>query len=228
MGITQQIGASSLIKPGVIDNTAARPASPYEGQVIFQKDTDQLLVWNGTAWVIPNSPAQNPQGLELITTGALSSTSTNFAGCFNATYENYRVEASKINMANGGFLAYRMLNSTTAFTSSLYYMASRNLSSVDGTGTDVLSAASYNGMGYNFQATTDGGFSCSFDFFNPFGTGRTFYTGSSSAYYSTTPLFATSTIGGGINSTNSFDGIQFFNANGNTIAGNISIYGYRK
>jgi hypothetical protein len=38
----------------VIDNTAARPASPYEGQVIFQKDTDQLLVWNGTAWVIPN------------------------------------------------------------------------------------------------------------------------------------------------------------------------------
>ena len=50
MGITQNIGASSLIKPGVIDNTAARPASPYEGQVIFQKDTDQLLVWNGTAW----------------------------------------------------------------------------------------------------------------------------------------------------------------------------------
>jgi hypothetical protein len=50
MGITQQIGASSIIKPGVIDNTAARPASPYEGQVIFQKDTDQLLVWNGTAW----------------------------------------------------------------------------------------------------------------------------------------------------------------------------------
>ena len=58
MGITQQIGASSLIKPGVIDNTAARPASPYEGQVIFQKDTDQLLVWNGSSWVIPNTVAQ--------------------------------------------------------------------------------------------------------------------------------------------------------------------------
>jgi hypothetical protein len=50
MGITQQIGASSLIKPGVIDNTAALPASPYEGQVIYQKDTDAILVWNGTAW----------------------------------------------------------------------------------------------------------------------------------------------------------------------------------
>jgi len=50
MGISQQIGASSLIKPGVIDSSAARPASPYEGQVIFQKDTDAVLVWNGTAW----------------------------------------------------------------------------------------------------------------------------------------------------------------------------------
>ena len=52
MPITSQIGSSSLIKPGVIDSAATRPASPYEGQVIFQKDTDQLLVWNGTAWVV--------------------------------------------------------------------------------------------------------------------------------------------------------------------------------
>lgn len=50
MGITQQIGASSLIKPGVIDNTAARPASPFEGQMVYEKDTDMIAVWNGTAW----------------------------------------------------------------------------------------------------------------------------------------------------------------------------------
>ena len=51
MGITQSIGASSLIKAGVIDNAAARPASPYEGQVIYQKDTDRVYVWSGAAWV---------------------------------------------------------------------------------------------------------------------------------------------------------------------------------
>ncbi len=109
MGITQQIGASSLIKPGVIDNTAARPASPYEGQVIFQKDTDQLLVWNGTAWVIPNSPAQNPMGLELITTATCSTGGTasggvitigsavgsvTVANAFSATYDNYKIVVS--------------------------------------------------------------------------------------------------------------------------------------
>jgi hypothetical protein len=50
MGITQQIGASSLIRPGVIDNAAARPASPYEGQAVYQKDTDQVFIYNGSAW----------------------------------------------------------------------------------------------------------------------------------------------------------------------------------
>ena len=117
MGITQQIGASSLIKPGVIDNTAARPASPYEGQVIFQKDTDQLLVWNGTAWVIPNSPAQNPQGLELITptsvtngtvtTGqgtvrvAGTATSVTINGVFSSVYESYLM-ISRLSWTSGG------------------------------------------------------------------------------------------------------------------------------
>jgi hypothetical protein len=110
MGISQQIGASSLIKPGVIDSSAARPASPYEGQVIFQKDTDQLLVWNGTAWVIPNSPAQNPDGLELITTCTVTSaggtaatasggvvtigagnTSFTVDNAFSANYDNYKI-----------------------------------------------------------------------------------------------------------------------------------------
>ena len=59
MGITQQIGASSLIKPGVIDSAAARPASPYEGQVIYQKDTDEILAYNGTSWT---RPANMPWG----------------------------------------------------------------------------------------------------------------------------------------------------------------------
>ena len=74
MGISQQIGASSLIKPGVIDNTAARPASPYEGQVIFQKDTDQLLVWNGTAWLYSLTPQTSEAGTWQAWTPTVTST----------------------------------------------------------------------------------------------------------------------------------------------------------
>jgi hypothetical protein len=54
MGITQQIGASSIIKPGVC-TSSTRPASPYEGQMIYTTDLDTLEIWNGTAWRITNA-----------------------------------------------------------------------------------------------------------------------------------------------------------------------------
>ena len=50
MGISQQIGASSLNKPGVC-TSLTRPASPYEGQMIYETDTDLVYLWNGSAWV---------------------------------------------------------------------------------------------------------------------------------------------------------------------------------
>jgi len=49
MGISQQIGSSSLSKPGVC-TSSTRPATPYEGQMIYETNTDKVLVWNGTAW----------------------------------------------------------------------------------------------------------------------------------------------------------------------------------
>lgn len=38
------------LKPGVVDNAAARPSSPFEGQMVYEKDIDMLAIWNGTAW----------------------------------------------------------------------------------------------------------------------------------------------------------------------------------
>ena len=111
MGISNTIPPSRLIQPGVVANTAARPTSPFTGQAIYQVDTNQMLIWNGTAWVIPNTPAQNPTGLELITTATCSAGGTASNGvitigttvstvsvgnAFSSTYDNY-----KIVMANG-------------------------------------------------------------------------------------------------------------------------------
>lgn len=33
-----------------VRTSASRPASPYEGQMIYEKDTDMVAIWNGTAW----------------------------------------------------------------------------------------------------------------------------------------------------------------------------------
>jgi hypothetical protein len=49
MGLTSQSAPSSLIRPGVCTSTT-RPASPFEGQAIFETDTDRYLIWNGAAW----------------------------------------------------------------------------------------------------------------------------------------------------------------------------------
>lgn len=41
--------ASGLGGVGVV-TSATRPASPYEGQVIYETDTDRLYTWTGAAW----------------------------------------------------------------------------------------------------------------------------------------------------------------------------------
>lgn len=53
MPISSFSAPSAISKPGVIANAAARPASPYEGQAVYQVDTDALLIWNGSAWTPP-------------------------------------------------------------------------------------------------------------------------------------------------------------------------------
>jgi len=41
---------STGLRPGVCTSTT-RPTAPYEGQHIYETDTDFEFVWNGTAWV---------------------------------------------------------------------------------------------------------------------------------------------------------------------------------
>jgi len=48
MGIDAAYGIGSL-KQGVC-TSSTRPASPFEGQMIYETDTDMVAVWNGTAW----------------------------------------------------------------------------------------------------------------------------------------------------------------------------------
>jgi len=184
--------------------------------------TGEVLTAADTNTYLANS------GLVYVAGGALSSTATNFAGCFTSTYENYRIEFSKIDVG-AGFLTFQMLNTTTPFTSALYHSALMTTNSTATTvSVDKVAAGTAGYLGYNFQSTANGSMSVSFDFMNPFGTGRTFYNGGGASYYSVTPLFAVYNGAGGVDSTNSFDGIRIASAGGGTLIGNVAIYGYRK
>lgn len=51
MPISSFLAPSAIAKPGVC-TSSTRPASPYEGQVIYTTDLDTLEIWNGTAWKV--------------------------------------------------------------------------------------------------------------------------------------------------------------------------------
>lgn len=48
MGISSALSVGS-VTPGVC-TSSTRPANPFEGQMIYETDTDKVLVWNGSAW----------------------------------------------------------------------------------------------------------------------------------------------------------------------------------
>lgn len=122
MGLSSQLAPSAIAKPGVC-TSSTRPASPYDGQVIYETDTDKTLVWNGSAWVYLSTSTANPPGLELVKSVTVGSavTSVNITSCFSATYENYVVSISNVTASAGGnIFRARPLSGTTAVSSGIY------------------------------------------------------------------------------------------------------------
>ena len=62
MPFSSVLGAQSIVKPGVC-TSGTRPAVPFDGQMIYETDTDRTLVWNGTAWYANWNSAWGKVGL---------------------------------------------------------------------------------------------------------------------------------------------------------------------
>jgi len=54
MGLSNYTPSSRISQSGVC-TSSTRPATPYEGQVIYETDTDRVLYFNGSAWVAQNA-----------------------------------------------------------------------------------------------------------------------------------------------------------------------------
>lgn len=75
MGISNTIPPSRLIQPGVC-TSSTRPTSPFEGQHIYETDTDKVLFWDGSAWT--PSTGVLPNIVEATTTGFVATQSTTY------------------------------------------------------------------------------------------------------------------------------------------------------
>jgi len=87
MPFSSVLGASSVIKPGVCTSTT-RPSVPYEGQLIYETDTDKLATYNGSAWSYVGG------GGLVYLTGTVFTAQTTVAfpsSTFTSTYDYYLV-----------------------------------------------------------------------------------------------------------------------------------------
>jgi 3D (Asp-Asp-Asp) domain-containing protein len=183
--------------------------------------TGEVLTASDTNTYLANS------GLVYVAGGALSSTATNFAGCFTSEYRDYRIviDQPATSAAGDMYIKFLFLTTGLATTASNYYWAYRGINSAGGS-TDTANAGNavaYTGWSSPGAGGT-GGFS--FDIYQPQLAKNTAVVGNvislgSGAYISRSGGFAW-------DATDQFSGFQIVSASATTLSGNVSIYGYRK
>ena len=202
---------STGLRPGVCTSTT-RPTAPYNGQVIYETDSKQTLVYNGTAWVMLTD-ADTPPGLELITTQAIVSGTNTVSGCFTTTYDDYLVVITNLKTAGNNAGLYMGLNGSPSIKSNGIYigMAATTINADPNTTT--------NGFVIGFTHTT--GTSYHVRVSNPRTTAQTTFTSQWA-----TPSFVGSYSG--IEETGvAYTGLTVNSSSTISANGTIRVYGYR-
>lgn len=120
MAITS--GISNLgLKPGVC-TSSSRPTNPYEGMMIFETDTNRVLVYDNSSWVMI-ADTDTPPALELVKTQTVGSavSSVTVTNAFSATYDDYLIKWSGGTMTDNTNIYMRIGSITTGYYGSLLY-----------------------------------------------------------------------------------------------------------
>ena len=172
--------------------------------------------------------AMDSIGLWKVASGNLSSTGTNFVGCFSSNYENYRMVISGFGSSVVQYLAFQMLNNTTPETGTNYFTAMTGISSTGGASSIPLASGTSGYLGYNYQAgSTRRDSSCSFDIVMPNLAQPTSLLGISHALNLGIGGFTAWNGSSTHQLSVAYNGIRIINQGGGTLGGFVTIYGYR-
>ena len=230
MGLSNYIASSRISQSGVC-TSSTRPASPYEGQVIYETDTDRVLVWNASAWVAPNSQTANPPGLELVTgvgcsAGGTASngvvtvgsavSSVTVTNAFSASYDNYRITLNGGSSSTNGEVRMILGSTNSGYFQNVVYTAWNNT---------VQAASTNNGSIWTLAGVSDpDGSLVSFDIFNPFLSRRTMCGG---PFIGADADRVGGYMSGYVANTVSYTDFTFNLSSGTMTGGTIRVYGYR-
>jgi len=213
-------------RPGVC-TFGTRPTAPYEGQVIYETDTDLSYVWNGSSWQqVSGGTAVGNSGLVYVGGGALSTATTNFQSCFTSTYTNYRVIIDSPTISAAGDFYIRYLTGTSTPTSgSSYYWAYRGINSSATTADNTAAANPYGYLGWSTSGAGGTG-GISMDIYQPNLAVATVATINSSSLAGGSYVIRNGQVAW--DATTVFTGFQITSAGAPTLTGDVTIYGYRK
>jgi hypothetical protein len=237
MGISNYKPNSRLAQAGVVPNAAARPASPYEGQVIFQLDTKRTLVWDGVGWVDLSTGTVNQPGLELVTSctatftggtaGSVSNgvvtigsanTSIAVANAFSTNYEAYKIVVSGGVGSTSAVLNFTLGSSSTGYYRSAVGYRYDNVAAIQGGAANASSFVS------GFMTTV--GLSMILDVVNPALTQRTMFAGGYGEFRSVSGSGGVH-VQGFHDVATAYTGFSIAANSGNITGGTIRVYGYR-
>lgn len=209
----------------IVDATADLPTSPIEGMIVYQKDTNELKIYDGASWITMLDTDAAP-ALQLIATNTFSAAaSTSFENKFSSAFTNYRLVMNAMCSGAAVNMQFRFLNASNVEQTTYYYSSGLNSSAQ--TGTVTAYTASNTNVGYlGSCGTYYAGFA--YDILNPYLTGTgldTFITGSAMCNNSTGTLFTSLGVVRGAGGLQEF-GIKLYPSAG-TMTGTARLYGYR-
>jgi len=202
------------LRPGVC-TSSTRPTSPYNGQVIYETDTKQTLVYQGSSWVMLTD-ADTPPGLELVKTQTVGSgvSSVTVSDAFSANWDNYRIIYSGGTSTSGAWLYFNLNGNPSGWYGNLYYanFASGSVATVG-----MSNASNCNYVGGSISSGVD----ASIEIRSPYKNAVTYFNA---------PFIDANNAGQTVTAlanTNSYTGFTL-TINVTTITGGtIRVYGYR-
>lgn len=219
MPFSNYIGSSAIAQPGVVTSTT-RPATPYEGQVIYETDTNRVLVWDNSAWVMIADTGQ-PPGLQLVKTQTIGAgvASVTVTDAFSAEFDSYKIVVSGVrNTSTQADIQFRLNNASTGYYGAFHYV---NVSTNAFAVASNVNAAQWSWVGSTGNPTGWlGSLVC--DVINPFLTGFT-QIAASPIYYS----LLSGNFQGVQDSNVSHTGFILIAGGGTLTGGTIRVYGYR-
>lgn len=228
MGLSNYIPSSRISQAGVC-TSSTRPASPYEGQMIYETDTNRVLVYDNTAWVMIADTDQ-PPGLVLIKNStAVYGTNTllDISDIFTSQFANYKVVINNLRMsASNTTLSLQLLKAGVPANTN-YDFAYRGIGS-DGTGRDTYATgqSSLSDLGcFNTNANSYRQ-QVGFEVIGPaISAMTTTFLNISSAGFATN--FFTRNGSAQHVVTDSYDGFRLFPSGGGTFEAQVAVYGFR-